>query len=242
MALAKNQILELYRRRAGNYDFAANLYYLIGFREAKYRKMAVAALNLQAGDTVAELGCGTGLNFDYLVDAVGGAGRVIGVDLTDAMLEQARHRVAKNGWLNVTLIQSDAAGYVLPSGVNGVISTFALTLVPEYEQVIGRVAQALAPGGRLVVLDFKKPNQWPLWVTKLGVWITHPFGVSLDLAERKPWLAMARHFPEVSLQECYGGFVYIATGVKLGSTPLDRPYHKGLSFNPGNCAGEQYGN
>lgn len=214
MAITKNQILELYRRRARNYDLSANFYYLIGFREAKYRKMAVAALKLRAGDTVVELGCGTGLNFGYLVDAVGDAGRVIGIDLTDAMLEQARQRITKHDWRNVAVIQSDAAEYVLPPGVKGVISTFALTLVPEYEQVIARVAQALAPGGRLVVLDFKQPNQWPLWVIKLGVWITHPFGISLDLAERKPWLAMTKLFPDVNFKECYGGFVYIATGIK----------------------------
>lgn len=217
MALAKNQILELYRRRAGNYDLSANLYYLIGFREAKYRKMAVAALKLRTGDAVVELGCGTGLNFAYLVDAVGDEGRVIGIDLTDAMLEKARHRIAKKAWRNVAVVQSDVAEYVFPPGIKGVISTFALTLVPEYGQVIGRVAQVLAPGGRLVVLDFKKPTQWPLWVIKFGVWITHPFGVSMDLAERKPWTAMTKYFPDVSLQEYYGGFVYIATGVKPGS-------------------------
>lgn len=218
MALAKQQIQDLYRRRAGNYDLSANLYYLIGFREAKYRKLAVAALNLRTGDTVVELGCGTGLNFGYLLDAVGGTGHVIGIDLTGAMLQQARQRVAKNGWRNVSLNQSDATEYILPSGVNRVLSTFALTLVPEFEQVIERAAQALAPAGRLVVLDFKKPKQWPLLVIKLGVWITRPFGVSLDLTERKPWVAMARYFPDLRIQECYGGFVYIATGVK--SSPV----------------------
>lgn len=214
MALAKQQIQDLYRKRAGNYDVSANLYYLIGFREAKYRKLAVAALNLRTGDTIVELGCGTGLNFGYLLDAVGSNGRVIGVDLTDAMLQQARQRVAKNGWRNVSLIQSDATEYVLPPGVNGVLSTFALTLVPEFERVTKQVAQALAPAGRFVVLDFKQPKQWPLWIIKLGVWITCPFGVSLDLAQRKPWETMRRVFSDLKMQECYGGFVYIATGVK----------------------------
>lgn len=147
MALAKKQVLELYRRRAGNYDLSANFYYLIGFGEVKYRKMAVAALKLQAGDTVIELGCGTGLNFGYLVDAVDGTRHIVGIDLTDAMLEKARHRITKNGWRSVTVVQSDAVEYALPLGVKGVISTFALTRVHEYEQVIGRIAQALAPGG-----------------------------------------------------------------------------------------------
>lgn len=64
MALNKDQIKELYVRRARNYNFTANLYYLIGFREYYYRKQAVKELNLKPGDTVVEIGCGTGLNFE----------------------------------------------------------------------------------------------------------------------------------------------------------------------------------
>ena len=61
--LSKAAIAELYRKRARNYDFTANLYYLIGFREYAYRRMAVEALGLKRADTVVDIGCGTGLNF-----------------------------------------------------------------------------------------------------------------------------------------------------------------------------------
>ena len=64
-------IQELYTKRAPRYDLSANLYYLIGFRENAYRKKAVDALQLNPGETVVELGCGTGLNFRYLQDAIG---------------------------------------------------------------------------------------------------------------------------------------------------------------------------
>ena len=56
MALTKDQLKHLYRKRAANYDFSANLYYLIGFREESYRKSAVSALGLERGDTVVEIG------------------------------------------------------------------------------------------------------------------------------------------------------------------------------------------
>lgn len=214
MALTKDTIRELYRKRAGWYDLSANAYYLIGFREAKYRKMAVAELALESGDTVVEIGCGTGLNFKYLVQSTGKAGQLIGVDLTDAMLEIAKSRIERSGWKNVQLIQSDAAKYIFPAKTKGVISTFALTLMPEYEEIIERAANSLVNGGRFVILDFKKPDRWPLWVAKIGVAITKPFGVSLDLAERKPWEAMNRYFKKVTMTEIYGGFVYIAVGTK----------------------------
>jgi ubiquinone/menaquinone biosynthesis C-methylase UbiE len=63
MILNKEEILQLYRKRASGYDITANLYYLVGFREQAYRKKAVKAFNLYEDDTVVEIGCGTGLNF-----------------------------------------------------------------------------------------------------------------------------------------------------------------------------------
>ncbi len=146
MALTKTQLRDLYRARAVNYDFSAKLYYLLGVREVSYRKRAVSALALHRGNTVVEVGCGTGLNFPYLLQSIGENGKLIGVDLTDAMLQKARDRVRRNGWQNVELVEADAGAYVFPAGIEGVFSTFALTLVPEYEQVIARCAQALAWG------------------------------------------------------------------------------------------------
>lgn len=214
MALNKDAVRKLYRKRAGNYDVTANLYYLIGFRETKYRKMAASRLCLGPGDTAIEIGCGTGLNFKHVMQFIGETGQLIGVDLTDAMLKQAQSRVRKNGWRNIRLVQSDAAQYDFPADINGVFSTFALTLVPEYEAVIERASHSLAEGGRFVLLDFKKPERWPLWLVKFGVALTRPFGVSLDLAERKPWEFMKTCFRTVTVTEIYGGAFYIAVGEK----------------------------
>jgi demethylmenaquinone methyltransferase/2-methoxy-6-polyprenyl-1,4-benzoquinol methylase len=74
VALSRQEIADLYRRRAKNYDFTANLYYLIGFREQAFRKRAVEALGLRRGDTVVEVCCGTGMNFPLLRERVGVSG------------------------------------------------------------------------------------------------------------------------------------------------------------------------
>ena len=128
--LSKNEVVDIYRKRTKPYDFTANLYYLMGFREWAYRQRAVEALGLHTGDTVVEIGCGTGLNFALLQQTVGPMGRIIGVDLTDAMLEQARQRVADNDWSNVELVHRDAAEYRFPQDIDGILSTFALALSP----------------------------------------------------------------------------------------------------------------
>jgi ubiquinone/menaquinone biosynthesis C-methylase UbiE len=70
------------------YDRSALLLYFAGFRHWAYRKRAIQSLALNHGDTVVDLGCGTGLNFSLLQGQVGPRGRIIGVDLTDAMLAE----------------------------------------------------------------------------------------------------------------------------------------------------------
>ena len=212
MAMKKHEVQNLYRKRAGLYDLSANLYYLIGFREQHYRQRAVELLRLKKGDVIVEIGCGTGLNFSLLQRRIGPEGRIIGVDLTDRMLEQARRRVFRQGWNNVELVCMDAARFVFPSGVNGILSTFVLTLMPGFDRIIRTGRASLAPEGRFAILDLKKPENAPLWLTSLMVRLTAPFGVSLDLAERHPWESIEKHFPGTFYEEFFFGFVYLSVG------------------------------
>ena len=212
MAFDKKQIGRIYRERARRYDISANLYYLLGLREFAYRKKAVRELNLKPGDTVVELGCGTGLNFDLLQQRVGPQGHIVGVDLTPAMLDQARRRIHRNTWNNISLVQSDVAAYRFPQGVDGIISTFALTLVPEYDQVIQSGAVALSSGKRCVILDFKKPDAWPEWLVRAYAAFTRPFGVTLDLADRHLWESVRNHMALVGFRQFYFGAIYLCVG------------------------------
>lgn len=216
MAFNKKQLINIYEDRSRFYDFTANLYYLMGFREQHYRRQTVESLGLIPGDTVIEIGCGTGLNFPLLAGRVGSTGRIIGVDLTDQMLKQAEKRVRWNGWANVTLVRSDASHYRFPKEVNGILSTFALTLVPEFDEVIRNGANALAKNGRMAILDFKKPDNKPAWLGRVMAFLTRPFGVTLDLADRHPWESMKRYLADVEVRELYGGFAYLAAGRAAG--------------------------
>src|SRR5262245_49010110 len=158
---SRAHIIDRYRRRAKGYDAS-------GIRALEpWRKEAVKLLHVGPGDHVVDIGCGTGLNFALLQEAIGPEGRIIGVDLTDAMLDQARQRVARHGWTNVELVQSDAAQYAFPSRVDGIISTFALTFIPQGARVIEHGCRALAPGRHWVVLDMAWPEGWPQWLRHL---------------------------------------------------------------------------
>jgi demethylmenaquinone methyltransferase/2-methoxy-6-polyprenyl-1,4-benzoquinol methylase len=181
------------------------------------RKEAVKRLHLKHGDLVVDIGCGTGLNFSWLQEAVGPQGRIIGVDLTDAMLEQARLRVAREGWKNVDLVQADASFYEFPVQVDGILSTFALTFIPQAKLVIQNGCRALVPGGVWVVLDISWPRAWPLWLRHL-LFFFHlsAYGITGEVLKQHPWQTvwstMQQNLVEVERQPFWKGFFYLAWG------------------------------
>jgi demethylmenaquinone methyltransferase/2-methoxy-6-polyprenyl-1,4-benzoquinol methylase len=217
MILSKEEAKHVYRRTARFYDLALWVYRLFG--TGRHRRQAVHALHLQPGDTVVDMGCGTGLNFRLLQKAVGPEGRIVGVDLTDAMLDRARHRIQKAGWQNIELVEADLATYTFPPGMNAALATFALEMVPEYDAVIRRVAETLPLCGRLAVYGLKHPERWPDWLIRLGIWLNKPFGVSRDYAALRPWESVRRHMKEVRHKEFFFGAAYLSVGEASGISP-----------------------
>lgn len=205
-----DQVRNIYSRTARYYDGANRLFTLIGAPIKRYRREAVAALGLNAGDTVLELGCGTGANFEMLERGIGAEGRIIGVDLTDEMLDVARRRVQHEGWRNVELVQSDIGVYTPPGELTAVLTTFALTLSPEFDAVIARVAESLAPGGRFALLDLKRPDGWPEPLVRLAAWLNRPFAVTRDLGDRDVRASARSRLQEVLFGEYYRGAIYLS--------------------------------
>ena len=207
----QKQLIQTYRKQAKNYDASG----ITGLDT--WRREAVKALNLKPGNLVVDIGCGTGLNFPLLQDAVGPEGRIIGVDLTDAMLELAQQRVTEYGWKNVELVQSDAAQYSFPNQINGIISVFALSFIPENVLVIEHGAKALTHGGKWAVLDMSWPESLPLWL-RHGLFFLSSWGITSDLIQRRPWKqvlqSMEQHLVDVEQKRLGLGFFYIASGAK----------------------------
>lgn len=204
-----------YRRLAPIYDYGMPLYRLIGLRMDQYRQETISNLDLQAGETVVDLGCGTGLNLAGLVDGVGPSGRVIGVDLSPEMLEKARRKVERQGWANVELVESDMATFSFPKHVDKVIATLALATVDDYDTVVERVVDSLKPGGRLANFEMTWPETWPGWLVSLGAKLQTPFGVTTDLQHRKPQQSIRTRLQQVHYDERYFGAIYLSTGLKL---------------------------
>lgn len=96
----------------------------------------------------------------------------------------------------------------------GIITSFAITLIPSYDEIIRKGADSLAAGGRFVVLDFRLPD-WPLWLVKLTLkFLVKPFGGSLEMAEHHPWESLDRYLSIVSEKKYYFGSTYYTAGEK----------------------------
>ncbi len=121
---------------------------------------AIAAL--QPGETVLDIGSGGGIDCFLSARKVGESGRVIGVDMTPAMLERARKTAEKNGYRNVTFLQGTADRIpVEDDTVDVIISNCVINLTRDKGRVFAEAARVLKYGGRLEVSDMVTDGPLP---------------------------------------------------------------------------------
>jgi len=214
----KQEVIIAYRRRAPKYDTTVGLFDIfawLGFNISGWRKEAISRLSLKSGDIVIDIGCGTGLNFPYLYQAVGQKGKIIGVDISGEMLAEARQRAAANQWENVQLVCADASQFEFPENVNAVLSTYAMTLVPNCGHVVSNACESLSPKGRIVVLDMAWPRYCPMWGRYI-LFFLRSYGVTAEVLRRRPWevvqKAMEENLTDITQKNYWFGFFYLCYG------------------------------
>ena len=226
------------------YAAIAPLYDVLSLEWPVYRAGRVAGiplLGLSAGDVVVDVGCGTGLNFPLLREAVGPRGHVVGVDASKDMLRTARGKLGSPPPPNVHLVQHDArqlgslAGVLLEPPiaaerpVDAILFTYALSLVTPWRQAWTAATALARPGTRIVVVDMAEPTGRgrvlaPL--ARLACWLG-----GADIAAH-PWSALARECDDVTHLSARAGHLQIWAGTWPGAStdsPSGPPVEPGVT-------------
>ncbi len=166
------------------YDRLSLIYdWLTGTSETPLMQLGLDILAVGKGESVLEIGSGTGKALVELVNQVGEFGCVYGIDLSHGMLRQARGRLLRMGKLHqVSLLQGD--GVRLPyqsESFNSIFVSFTLELfdTPEIPLVLAECRRALKPGGRLGVVAMHKTEP-PGLVVRLYEWFHDHFPAYAD--------------------------------------------------------------
>jgi S-adenosylmethionine-diacylgycerolhomoserine-N-methlytransferase len=195
----------MYRRQRHIYDLTRK-FYLLG------RDELIGNLSPPPGGTVLEIACGTGRNLIRAARAYPQA-RFFGLDVSEEMLATARANVAAAGLSGrIALAAGDATAFDAEAlfGVadfDRVFVSYALSMIPAWENAAAQAAARLAPGGRLMIVDFGDQGGWPRWFRKA----------------LRGWLAKFHVTPRLALEPTLAALA-ASRGLRVDFRPLYRRY------------------
>ena len=201
--MSTEKSIERYRKHAEGYDASAQ-------RTMALRRRTIARLSLRSGDIVLDAGCGTGLSFPLLLDAVGPEGAVIGVEHSPDMLALAQARVSAAGWRNVTLIESAMEVAVWQPSVTAVLFNYTHDVMRS-PAALDNIFRQAVPRARVAAAGIKHP---PRWLDPLRLYrrfksrgcYTHTEGLEA------PWDRLQVYVTDLQVELTLLGTGYIAWG------------------------------
>jgi len=148
-----------------------------GFRERRNQEstaLLLGRLGLAGGESVLEIGCGTGALTVPLATKVGERGRVVAVDISEPMLGAARQRVGEHGLRNVTLLHGDAQVFDFePAAFDLATSRMGVMFFADPAAAFRNIGSALKPKGRLIFACWAPLEENRHWLISYEIALRH---------------------------------------------------------------------
>ena len=198
-----------YRAIAAKYDHATR-------RINGVRRDAVAALKLQPGETVMDVGCGSGFSFGPILEAIGPLGTVLAFDHSPELLRIAESRVAEAGWENVVLLESTAEAVQFGGPKADALLFSYVHDVMQSEPALDNLLAQAAPGARVALCGTKL---WPWWGWPVNAYLHYTHRRYITRREEnfhRPWAKLEKRLGDFKVEVRWPpGWRYVATGTVL---------------------------
>jgi len=175
-----------------------------------YRRAVVEALPLQPGQVVLDVGCGTGLCCSLLREKVGPGGTVIGIEESPEMAAVAREHIAREGWRNVTVVQSSAEDARLDATADAALFC-AVHDILQSPGALRNVMAKLCPGAWVAAGGGKWASPVMVAVNSMVRALHAPYVRNFSGFDR-PWRYLEHLVEDVQVRETAFGSGYVMTG------------------------------
>ena len=155
----KQQVAEMFNNISGNYDFL-NHFLSLGI-DILWRKKAIKMLKEDQPKQILDIATGTG---DFAIEALAlDPDFVTGVDISDGMLEKGREKLKQRGLDNkIALFNGDSENLAFEDNkFDAIIVAFGVRNFENLERGLTDMKRVLRPGGKVVILEFSKPDSFP---------------------------------------------------------------------------------
>jgi arsenite methyltransferase len=202
--------IEKYRDKAASYDASAEF-------TMPLRRRTIALLQLRQGQTVLDVGAGTGLSYGLLREGVGPQGRVLAFEQSPEMFALAQQRVQREGWQNVWHANEPAETVALPAMADAVLFNYTHDIC-RTPQAVDKLMRQVRPGARVAMAGIKF---FPWWTGPLNLlaWMKNrPYNArAADLWQ--PWSLVAAYCDDFHWTATQWGMGYIASATRKQSDP-----------------------